>query len=78
MELMGDLKDKVSKAKDKEEARGLIEKAGMKLTDTELEMVAGGVATDFYPNLRKLMDSVINVIKSRKEQSDFGLAVLFL
>lgn len=42
MELMGNLKDKVSKAKDKEEARGLIEKAGMKLTDDELDMVAGG------------------------------------
>ena len=43
MELMGNLKDKVSKAQSKEEARGLIEKAGMKLSDNELEMVAGGV-----------------------------------
>ena len=42
MELMGNLKDKVSKAQNKEEARGLIEKAGMKLTDDELDMVAGG------------------------------------
>ena len=42
MELMGNLKDKVSKAQNKEEARGFIEKAGMRLTDAELEMVAGG------------------------------------
>ncbi len=43
MELMGNLKDKVSKAQNKEEARGFIEKAGMKLTDDELDKVAGGV-----------------------------------
>ncbi len=42
MELIGNLKDKVSTAQSKEEARGFIEKAGMKLTDDELEMVAGG------------------------------------
>ncbi len=42
MELIGNLKDKVLKAQSKEEARGLIEKAGMKLTDDELDMVAGG------------------------------------
>ncbi len=47
MELMGNLKDKVSKAKDKEEARGLIEKAGMKLTDDELDKVAGGKTSLF-------------------------------
>ena len=43
MELMGNLKDKVSKAQNKEEARDLIEKAGMKLTDDELDKVAGGI-----------------------------------
>lgn len=42
MELLGNLKDKVSKAQSKEEARELIESAGMKLTDKELDMVAGG------------------------------------
>ncbi len=43
MELMGNLKEKVSQSKDKEEAREHIEKAGMKLTDDELDKVAGGI-----------------------------------
>ena len=42
MELIGNLKDKVEKAKSKEEARGLIEGAGMRLSTDELDMVAGG------------------------------------
>ncbi len=42
MELLGNLKDKVSKAQNKEEAKSIIEKAGMRLTDAELDMVAGG------------------------------------
>lgn len=41
MKLIGNLKEDVSKAQSKEEARELIEKAGMKLTDDELNMVAG-------------------------------------
>ena len=43
MELLGNLKNKVEKAKSKDEARGLIEKAGMRLTEAELDMVSGGV-----------------------------------
>lgn len=42
MELLGELKDKVAKSKNREEARGIIEDAGMRLTDDELNMVAGG------------------------------------
>ena len=42
MELIGDLKKQVEQASSKEEARSLIEEAGMQLTDDELEMVAGG------------------------------------
>ncbi len=42
MKLIGNLKEQVGKANDKEEARGLIRKAGMLLTDDELNMVAGG------------------------------------
>ena len=42
MELVKELKEKVAKAKSKEEARKIIEEAGMILTDEELEHVAGG------------------------------------
>ncbi len=42
MRLIGNLKKQVDAAADVSEKRSLIEKAGMKLTDDELEMVAGG------------------------------------
>ncbi len=42
MELTGKLKDKMAKAKDKDEAKKIMENAGMKLTDDELDTVAGG------------------------------------
>ena len=42
MKLTGELKDKVDKAKSKEQVRKLIAEAGMELTDEEVEMVAGG------------------------------------
>ncbi len=59
MELIGKLKNEVDQATSKEEARELIEKAGMKLTDEELdkvklkdddlEKVSGGLApTNYY------------------------------
>ncbi len=43
MKLVGELKNKVEKAENQEEAKKIIEKAGMKLTDDELDQVAGGV-----------------------------------
>ena len=42
MKLIGNLKKQVDDATDKDTKRNLIEKAGMKLTDDELEMVCGG------------------------------------
>ena len=42
MKLVGNLKKEVDKAGTREEKRVLIEKAGMKLDEGELEMVAGG------------------------------------
>ena len=42
MKLIGNLKKRVDKATDISEKRSLIEEAGMKLTDDELNMVAGG------------------------------------
>ena len=42
MELIGKLKEDVEKAEKKEEAKKIIEKAGMELTDEEMDQVAGG------------------------------------
>ena len=43
MKLKGNLKEQVKNSKSMDESRSLIEKAGMKLTDDELEIVSGGV-----------------------------------
>lgn len=45
MELTKELKDKLDKAKTKEEAKKIIEEAGMTLDDAELDQVAGGFGT---------------------------------
>ena len=42
MKLIGKLKEDVEKAEKKEEAKKIIEKAGMELTDEEMDQVAGG------------------------------------
>ena len=42
MKLTGDLKEKVEKTENKEEAKELIKEAGMELTDEEMDQVAGG------------------------------------
>ena len=42
MELTKELKEKLEKAETKEEAKKIIEDAGMELTDEEIEQVAGG------------------------------------
>ncbi len=42
MKLVGNLKKQVEETKNKEEAKRVIEKAGMELTDDELDQVAGG------------------------------------
>ena len=49
MKLIGNLKNKVDKAKDKEEAKKIIADAGMELTADELEIVTGG--STCKPNL---------------------------
>ncbi len=48
MELTGDLKKQVEQAETKEEKKKLIENAGMKLTDDELNMVAGGLWSSLF------------------------------
>ncbi len=47
MELTGELKKQVEQAKDKTEAKEMIAKAGMQLTDEELDQVAGGKKIHF-------------------------------
>jgi hypothetical protein len=42
MKLVGDLKDKVEKAENQEEAKKIIEEAGMELTDDEMDQYARG------------------------------------
>ena len=43
MKLVGELKEKVEKAENREDAKELIKDAGMELTDEELDQVAGGM-----------------------------------
>ena len=50
MKLTGDLEKQVNSAKDRDEARQLIENAGMLLDDEELNSVAGGNVC-FPPNV---------------------------
>ena len=42
MELTKELKEKIEKAETKEEAKKIIEEAGLEMTDEEMEQVAGG------------------------------------
>jgi hypothetical protein len=57
MKLIGNLKDKVENAEDKEQAKGLIAEAGMELTDDELNIVTGGVA---YPSSEMYTDGNVS------------------
>ena len=43
MQLTGELKEKVEQAATKEEAKQAIEDADLKLTDDEMDQVAGGI-----------------------------------
>ena len=63
MKLIGNLKDQVEKANSKEEAKGIIEKAGMELTEEEVEMVAGGIS--IHPGARHDYDA--NIISGNEQ-----------
>ncbi len=43
MKLVGELKKQVEETKNKEEAKEILEKAGMELSDEELDQVVGGM-----------------------------------
>ncbi len=53
MKLIGELKKQVEETNSKEEAKEIIENAGMELTDKELDLVVGG-----YPELVRLASPV--------------------
>ena len=53
MKLIGNLKDQVETANSKEEAKEIIEKAGMELTEEEVEMVTGGGKVKFPSETKK-------------------------
>jgi len=42
MKLTGELKEKVEKAENKEEAKKILKDAGLEMSDAELDQVAGG------------------------------------
>ncbi|MBE5849613.1 MAG: DUF1002 domain-containing protein [Lachnospiraceae bacterium] len=69
MELMGDLKDKLSKAKSKEEATSILKKADIKLSDDELDQISGG-GDSFYR--LKDFDQIINSKEYREFVRRFG------
>ena len=52
MKLVGELKDKVEKAENQEEAKEIIKEAGMELTDDEMDQVAGGTNRLIPPRTR--------------------------
>lgn len=53
MKLIGNLKDKVDKAKTMEAKKDIIAEAGMELADDELEGVVGGIDYKTYLKKRK-------------------------
>ena len=53
MKLTGELKEKVEKTETREEAKKVIEEAGMELTDEEMDQVAGGMLPMDLANMPK-------------------------
>ncbi len=62
MKLVGKLKEDVAGAQSPEEARKLIEAAGIQLTDEELECVAGGTIPDVFKHKTPKYDKDGNLI----------------
>ena len=70
MELVGKLKDQVENSSNKEEAKKLIEKAGMKLSDEELSQVSGGRGYTAEEEREMAEIKVKNLLKQFKESKD--------
>jgi hypothetical protein len=52
MELTKELREKLENAESKEEAKKILEEAGVELTDAEMDQVAGGVYDPPYRSQR--------------------------
>ncbi len=65
MKLIGELKKQVEETRNKEEAKDILEKAGMELTDEELDQVVGGMkivtekTTKIFAPLLRLIQKII-------------------
>ena len=57
MKLVGELKNKVEKTENINEAKELIKNAGMELSDEEMDQVAGG--TNWAPEAKGLSDGLL-------------------
>ena len=75
MKLIGNLKDQVENANSMEEAKGMIEKAGMSLNDDELEAVTGGM-TNFLAS-HEPYDMDMRLEGAYTESSDIANVRLF-
>ncbi len=79
MKLTGDLKSKVDNAKNKEEAKGIIERAGMLLNDDEVEKVAGGEHTwrDYAQGTYQFYGQYIVYTCAAGDNLAFGICIRF-
>ncbi len=66
MKLTGKLKETVSKAETKEQAKELIAKAGMELTDEEMDKVVGGQSEIYSAALH--YDVIYNATREKVSQ----------
>ncbi len=71
MKLVGELKKQVEETNNKEEAKEIIEKAGMELTDEELDCVTGGIeieTTLIKRNNNRATDPLLDVIAHKNAE----------
>ena len=76
MKLIGELKKQVESTATKEEAKDVIKKAGMELTDDELDNVVGG---SISPN--SIIDALDNLSEEERERltkNEFKSPLLFV
>lgn len=62
IKLVGDLKKQVEETKNKEEAKDILEKAGMELTDEELDQVVGGMKITSNKS-KKILNPLLKLIQ---------------
>lgn len=81
MKLIGNLKKRVEKTASREEAREVIRRAGMLLTDEEMDHVSGGLGGPFVPGAQQGPDpspvsqtSGIPAPSPSVSSADFGMA----